>query len=268
MEFNDIRKIIEADSETKDLKLNDLDLLKVFRYLQIRGTIIDGYKPILKTDPYIEIVYLATEDQKEINFRERLKRNLMIFDSDVYVQDATLENFELTNEQRVNVYEKAKYFVDNYSKNNYVKGLYIYGPYATGKSYLLSAIAQELAKKQVTVLMVFMPDLVRVIKDGINERDLESRINQLKRADVLMLDDIGGENMTAWFRDEILLPIIQYRLSAKLPMFFSSNLEMEQLMESFAVSKNKVEYVKAVRLIQRIKDITQYVKLSEDKYSR
>ena len=82
-----------------------------------------------------------------------------------------------------------------------------------------------------------------------------------------MIDDFGGENLTAWFRDEILLPIIQYRLSARLPIFISSNLEMKQLTDALAITNSDHDKTKAVRIVQRIIDLTTYVKLSEENFN-
>lgn len=270
MTLETIRKRIQEDKETKKLIIEDADLLKVNRYLDIRDTIVDGYRPALQTEPYIEIIYLPTKEKREEILREKIRQHLILFDSDIYLQEATLEGFELLNDTRKKAFELAEDFLKNYNHTKtFQKGLYVYGKYHTGKTYLLSAIANELAKREVNVLMVFMPDLVRNVKQGISDGDLEYKINQLKQADVLMLDDIGGENMTSWFRDEILLPIIQYRLSAKLPIFFSSNLTMEELMNAFAVSKNnELDYVKAVRLIQRIRDLTTYVQLNDSQYKK
>ncbi|MDY0278164.1 MAG: ATP-binding protein [Acholeplasma sp.] len=266
--LDEIRKRIMADKETKKLKIEDTDLLKVNRYLDIRDQIIDGYKAVLKTEPYIEIVYLPTEEKRQELLRNKLKKHLLTFDSDIYLQDAKLEDFQIANEDRKRAFEFATSFLNNYQKNHYEKGLYVYGKYASGKTYLLSAIANELASREINVLLVFMPDLVRNIKQGITDGDMDEKINILKQADVLMLDDLGGENMTAWFRDEILLPIIQYRLSAKLPLFISSNLSMEELAEMFAIGKgNELDYVKSVRIIQRIRELTHYVKIN-DQYKK
>jgi primosomal protein DnaI len=149
-----------------------------------------------------------------------------------------------------------------------VKGLYIFGKYATGKSYVMSAVAQALALRGVSVLFVYMPDLVRSIKQGMNEGNLEERVNQLKQADVLMMDDIGGENMSTWFRDEVLVPVLQYRLSARLPVFMTSNLDFIQLVESLTLTKDETGRAKAARLVQRIKDLTTYVRLSKDQYEQ
>lgn len=269
MNLAELRLKIANDPETKDLNITGSDLLVVGRYLEIRGTIIDGYKPILKTTPYVEIIYLPTEEKINQKIRLEIKQNLEVFDSDIYLQDASFADFKILNSQRERVLTLAKEFIQNYSKTNYVKGLYLYGGYKTGKTYALSMIARELAKNNINVLLVFMPDLVRNIRQGISDGDLEHKINLLKQAEVLMFDDIGGENFSAWFRDEILLPILQYRLAASLPTFFSSNLEYNELAKAFILNKgNEHDYVKGIRLLQRIKDLSTYVKLDETIYNK
>lgn len=269
MDLMDIRKIIENDLETKDLKVNDNDLLTVYRYIVLRDSSDDGYKPKLKTDPYIEIIYAPTKEQQEKIMINKNTRNLNFFNGDIYIQDnARLDHFSISSKEREKAFNTSKKIIEDFETNGTFKGLYIYGKYSTGKTYLLSAIANELSKRGLRVLFAFMPDLVRNIKTGMSERDLESRVNILKRTDVLMLDDIGGENMTPWFRDEILLPVIQYRLSGKLPVFFTSNLTMEELVEALSTSKTNVDYVKSVRLIQRIRDLTTYLQLNAEQFKK
>lgn len=270
MDFEKMREIVLNDPETKGYEIPYADILKVYQYIVMRDNkeTIDGYIPKLKLEPYVEIYYVPTEEKRNEEIKAKMQRHLDYFDSDVFLQDVSLKDFEIFNDERQKAYNLAVDFLNNYKKDKFYKGLYIYGKYATGKTYLLSAIAQELAKKDVNVLFVFMPDLVRSIKAGMNQGDMENRINRLKQADVLMIDDIGGENITPWFRDEILLPIIQYRLQANLPVFFSSNLEMEELVNALAVSKNDFDRIKAVRIIQRIRDLTTYVKLSNTQYKK
>jgi len=269
MTLEDMRKVIEKNPETKDLKITDVDVYKVYQYLLEKSEHItrDGYEAVLRTEPYIEIIYKPTKEKADAIRRLKIKAHLKFYDSEVYIQDATLDRFEVYNEEREKAHKRALDFLDNYRKDRYYKGLYIYGKYGTGKSYLLSAIAQVLAERNVSVLFVYMPDLVRSIKQGMNEGNLEARINLLKQADVLMLDDLGGENMSSWFRDEVLVPVTQYRLSAKLPVFISSNLEIIKLVEFFTVSKDDMDRSKAARLIHRIKDLTTYVKLSESQFT-
>jgi primosomal protein DnaI len=264
-----MRKEILKFDETKDLDILDVDVNKVYQYIvqKKEKPVVDGYEIVLKTDPYIEIIYRPTKEKAFELRKERIRKNLKFYDSEVYIQDASLKDFKCFNEEREHAFEKAQYFLDHYKKDRYEKGLFIYGRYGTGKSYLLSAIAQELALRNIAVLFVYVPDLIRSIRQGMNEGNLEERINKLKQADILMLDDFGGENMSSWFRDEIIVPVMQYRLSAKLPVFISSNFSLVQLLDALTLQKDETNRMKAGRLIQRFKDLMHYVKLSEEPYS-
>lgn len=267
MTLNEIRKEMKLHEETKDLVLNDADLLKVKRYLDLKDKVVDGLTVRLKTEPYLEIVYVPTANYEDEQNKEKLKNHLKVFNSDVYLQDASLHDFDAFNKERKNILNEINNFLSSYKKNEYEKGLYISGKYGTGKTYLISAIAHELAKRNVDVLIVFMPDLVRNIRGGISDGNLEENINKLKQVDVLMFDDIGGENMTPWFRDEIFLPILQYRLSARLTTFFTSNLEMSELVNYYSPNRNnESDYIKSMRVVRRIQNLTKYIKLNEEQY--
>jgi primosomal protein DnaI len=268
MTLDEMRNKVLTDPETRNLNISDVDIHKVFQYILERDQNIvkDGYQPVLRTEPYIEIIYRPTVRKAEELRKAKIKRSLRFYDSEVYIQDASIERFDVFNDEREKAYQLSKAFLKNYFSNQHVKGLFIYGKYATGKSYLISAIAQALAERNVSVLFVYMPDLVRSIKQGMNEGNLEERVNQLKQADVLMMDDIGGENMSPWFRDEIVGPVLQYRLSAKLPVFMTSNLNHMQLIDAFSVHSDEMNKSKAARLIQRLIDLMDIVKLSQDHY--
>jgi primosomal protein DnaI len=269
MTIDEMRKVIDNNQETKNLKVLDVDVNKVYQYLvqKEEKPVVDGYEVVLRTEPYIEIVYRPTKEKALEIKKEKIRRNLKFYDSEVYIQDASISEFECFNEERQKAHDLAASFLENYKKDHYEKGMLIYGRYGTGKSYLLSAIAQELALKNVAVLFVYVPDLIRSIRQGMNDGNLEERINKLKQADILMLDDFGGENMSPWFRDEIIVPVLQYRLSAKLPVFMSSNFSLVQLLEALTLTKDETNRMKAGRLIQRIKDLMHYVKLSEEPFN-
>jgi primosomal protein DnaI len=73
-----------------------------------------------------------------------------------------------------------------------------------------------------------------------------------------MLDDIGGEGSSVWVRDEILGPILQYRLLDKKPTFFSSNLSIKKLVEEhFAKFTKPSDLINATRIGVRIASLTR-----------
>ena len=86
----------------------------------------------------------------------------------------------------------------------------------------------------------------------------------LKKSDVLLIDDIGAESVTSWSRDEILGTILQYRMDSGLPTFFTSNLTIEELETHLSNTKGSVDIVKAKRIIERIKHLTEDLELVSD----
>ena len=126
---------------------------------------------------------------------------------------------------------------------------------------MITAMLNELSKKNVDIVAVYYPEMLRSLKDAFDEGTFSSRINRLKKCDVLLLDDIGAESVTAWGRDEILGTILQYRMDEKLPTFFTSNLSLKELEVHLASTKNGDEKVKARRIIERIKQLTMELDL-------
>ena len=145
--------------------------------------------------------------------------------------------------------------MDSYLKNKSGKGLYLSGSFGSGKTYLIAALFNELAKKNISSALVYYPELLRSLKSSFGS-DYEERFDFIKTVPLLLLDDIGAENTTAWSRDEVLGPILQYRMEEELPTFFTSNLSLKELENALSITSNGSEKVKAKRIIERIKQLT------------
>ena len=126
---------------------------------------------------------------------------------------------------------------------------------------MLSALLNELSKDNYSSIIIYYPELLRNLKEAFETNDFSYRINKIKKADLLMLDDIGAETVTAWNRDEILGTVLQYRMDNKLPTFFTSNLTLKELEQHFILNQSPSEAIKARRIIERIKQITDYEEL-------
>ena len=143
-------------------------------------------------------------------------------------------------------------FLDDYEQGKATKGLYLHGNFGCGKTYLIAAIFNELAKDGAKSSIVFWPEFLRQAFYD----DFSDKFEYVKRIPLLLIDDIGAEGLTAWNRDEILCPLLQYRMDNNLTTFFTSNLNMKELEEHLSNSKNGVDHVKAKRIISRIEQLT------------
>ncbi len=99
------------------------------------------------------------------------------------------------------------------------------------------------------------------VKNAISSGLVKDKIDQVKTAQVLILDDIGAEQSSPWMRDEILQVILQHRMQENLPTFFTSNFSFADLERHFANSKNGDETWQAKRVMERIKFLAQEVHL-------
>ena len=154
---------------------------------------------------------------------------------------------------KVNVIKLASFIEDPRGA-----GYYIYGDLGVGKTYLLSAITNELAKKGFKIAFVNLPSLANNLRSLISENhSLERTLYNLRNVDILVLDDIGSENVTNWFRDEILLSVLNYRMEALKSTFFTSNLSIDELLEHYSVNnRNEFNELAASRVIERIKSLS------------
>lgn len=215
---------------------------------------IKGIKPNFDGEniSYIPCKYQIIEDKK-LNIDTTFASN--------YVKEATLEGFSISTTNRAKVLAYAQKVL--LSGNKMCPGLYIYGNYGSGKTYFLSALANELAQIDIKSIIVFMPDLSRELKNKMADSSLEHSVNLLKNVDVLMLDDLGGEMMTSWLRDEILAPVIQYRMLRNKPIYISSNLDYNTLRDHLSSTKDDVSEHKSERILERIKQMTKRVHFDE-----
>lgn len=206
----------------------------------------------------IKFDYVACKYQQEIFKKE--KNSSITFEEPIAIKEASLSEIDLTDKKRAAIIKWIKAFYKEYEKNKNIKGLYLHGSFGSGKSYMLAALLNELAKNGTKATIIYYPEMLRVLKDSFND-DYEEKMRLLKTTDILMIDDIGAESVTPWCRDEVLGTILQYRMDSKLPTFFTSNLNLEELETHLSMTKNGVDIVKAKRIIERIKQLTEDLEL-------
>lgn len=269
MQHPDIREFIIKHSDILTSQMIERNLAKLYEYttqctectecpsLESCKNIMQGYQPeLVLIRGTIEIHYdrcprkvMADERRKS----EKLIKSMYMPKEILQARFADLDmagNFS----GRFEAISLAEEFVENYDSDAKQKGLYFYGEFGVGKSYLLGAIANELAKKKVSSMIVYFPELIRELKGSIGDSTLNDKIEKVKRVPVLMIDDIGAESMSSWARDEVLGTILQFRMLENLPTFFTSNFNFDELEVHLTYSqRGEEEKMKARRLLERIR---------------
>lgn len=196
--------------------------------------------------------YKACPYQEKKEHELKYQENVFLFEVPKKVKEASLKDLYKNDKNRIQFMKYVKTFVDEFTENKKTKGIYLHGSYGTGKTYLIAALFNELAKKNIKSAIIYVPEFLRLLKSSFGE-DFEEKYDYIKKVPLLLLDDIGAEYLTAWARDEILGTILQYRMDEDLPTFFTSNLNLKQLQEHFSNSNQGKEEIKGRRIIERIK---------------
>jgi primosomal protein DnaI len=208
------------------------------------------YYPNNKGD-FIEFIYKPCKYYKENINNNKTK----FFETPKVLMNASLSDLN-TEKERNDVLKYIMNFLKQKTNGERVKGLYLSGSFGSGKSYILSALLNELSNKGYVTTNVYYPSLLKRLKASFNDYNYDEVIDEIMTSDILLLDDIGAENNTAWARDEVLATILQYRMDNDLTTFFTSNFTIEELENLLAETSKGADIIKARRIIERIKYLT------------
>lgn len=224
--------------------------------------IAKGYKPILVMNHgYADVSYEETPELIAAEKEAAIKNRLKLINLPASLRQASLAQVDLDDLRRLPVFEKLLAFVEQYPTIR--KGLYLYGDFGVGKSFMVAALAHDLSEKRgVSSTLLHYPSFVIDAKNAISDGNVKTLVDEIKLAEVLILDDIGAEQSTPWVRDEILQVILQYRMQEDLPTFFTSNFNFEDLEKHFAKGKHgNDETWEARRVMERIRYLAEETRL-------
>lgn len=273
MSHPDVRAFLLEHQDEISGPMIDRSLGKLYEFVsQSRGckecpsleqckNIIPGYEPeLVLVNNGIDVHYVPCRLKRLVDEKKKMENRIQCLYMPKDILQASLGNVILDTDNRMQAVDKVEQFISNYGSEHFQRGFYFYGPFGTGKTYLLGAVAHELAGIGISSIIVYVPELIREMKQAISDHTLNEKIDMLKKAPVLMFDDIGAEAVSSWVRDEVLGPILQFRMLERLPTFFTSNFNLNELEHHLTYSqRGEEEKLKAARIIERIKFLAEPV---------
>lgn len=139
----------------------------------------------------------------------------------------TFESFDTSVSGTREAYEVAR----GYARDPY-NWLVLIGDVGCGKTHLAAAVANYAhAELNMRPIFAVVPDLLDYLRAAFapnSETRYETRFDAVRTADLLILDDLGTENTTAWAKEK-LFQIVNHRYMERLPTVVTTNVDPERI---------------------------------------
>ena len=130
--------------------------------------------------------------------------------------------------------------------------LVILGANGCGKTHLAAAIANKVLANGGKVFFAVVPDLLDHLRTSFapgNEASYDETFDEVRSADLLILDDLGAQKSSPW-AEEKLYQIVNYRTLMQLPTVVTTDVMPESMRSAYPriaarvldpLSGNKIE---------------------------
>jgi len=150
----------------------------------------------------------------------------------------------------------AKEFVAYYVENGIGRGLLFEGDVGSGKTFLAGAVTNALLEHGIQALFLVVPDFLDDLRATYQKQGEFSEaelMDAARKAEVLVLDDLGAHNFTEWTQNKIF-SLINFRMNHGLPCVITTNIPIDEMNE-----------VIGARTVSRIIEICKIYRLHVEK---
>lgn len=255
--YNDkkIQEFMRMNNINNDIFLKQYKAFYDFYIINSKPELFKINPVLVYKNDIVEIKYTETDevrDQREAKKLKNLVKTAYISNS---ILKARFSEMKQDKNERNNLAAKLILSADNYIEGEETRGIYIYGKTGIGKTYMMGALYNYLKSRDKEPAIVYFPELLRKVKSEIKNNGYYAIIDEVREQEILLIDDFASENLTDFIRDEIILPIINYRSDEKLLTYFTSNLGPSELKLFLENTKETKDETKAIRIFRRITDL-------------
>ena len=163
----------------------------------------------------------------------------------------TFENSNTKSKNEKEHKESFERYCENFKELGFKGlGMLLMGSTGNGKTFYSDCVYNELSKQgyvvyRTTVLDIFFTFQDTFKKDSkINTRDI---IRELKECDLIILDDLGSENISENWGEQSIYSLINFIITNHISLIISTNLSLEDLRNHLSVKQDG-------KLLDRIKE--------------
>lgn len=178
----------------------------------------------------------------------------------------TFAHFKADTPERRRWLRIAREYADHFAEKLATgDGLYIEGTNGTGKTHLAAAIALQLIDAGVPVVCKTSADLLSDVKKAFDDSSITEAavLKAYKDADLLIIDDLGKEQVTDW-SISTLYNILNDRYEDMKPTIITTNFGADDLIE--AETPKGFDSSKARAIVSRLREVSTVLTMVGDDY--
>ena len=162
------------------------------------------------------------------------------------------DTFEVTKEND-KAFRTCKAYAERFDElsKREQNGLVLIGQIGTGKTHLAASIANALLQTGKRVICMPSVDMLAKIRATYKANENDDEImNDLKTADLLIIDDLGKEKATEW-TSQTIYSIINARYENERPIVITTNYTLKNLVDRMTPSGSQ-DSITAAAAVDRL----------------
>ena len=252
--------ILEDEDIQNFIEDNQLSEMQVNTYMSVFANYVrdKSRQKLIYSNGIIDLISMVDPEQNQ-RLVDKVSRSFLTDSHTDQFKGLKFSEIEVDehNELLVNSFNRL---VVNYRYKGNTVGIWLHGRFGRGKSYLMGALANELHAKGAGVTFMTVNSLIDGYFGAIKDNRTQAYLDRIKRAEILILDDIGAEHVRDAAVKMVLYEVINYRANNQLLTFATSNLTIQEY-EDFLKSRISLS-IDAERLTERFEMLMKEVRLT------